>query len=158
MGGIIVVEFIDMRKSENKKKVFQRIKEEMQSDRSKHTILPLSKFGLMQITRQRVRPEVNIATREVCPTCGGTGKISASIIVADQVESMLEFCVKKQNEKKIRIAVHPYLYAYFTKGLFNSQQWKWFWKYHSWVTVVEDSSLALTEFNFYSKSGEMIEV
>ena len=77
-------------KAENKKKLYQTMKDEMKSDRSKYTVLPLSKFGLMQITRQRVRPELNIATREVCPSCGGTGKIQASILVADQLEKDLE--------------------------------------------------------------------
>ncbi len=158
MGGIIVVDFIDMRKSDNKKMIYKRIKEEMDDDRSKHTILPLSKFGLMQITRQRVRPEVNIITREECPTCGGTGQISASIIVADQIEEMLDYFLNKQNEKGVKLAVHPYLYAYLTKGVFSSVQIKWFKKYLKWVKIVEDSSLAITEFNFFNKSGEMIEV
>lgn len=157
MGGIIVVDFIDMRKSDNKKKVYQKIREEMSADRSKHTILPLSKFGLMQITRQRVRPELNITTRENCPTCGGTGKISASIIVADQIESNIEYFFNKQNEKKLTIAVHPYLSAFFTKGLL-SRQMKWFLKYHKWVNVVEDSSLAITEYNFFNKNGELIQI
>ena len=85
MGGIIVIDFIDMRKIENKKAVYQQIKEEMKDDRAKFTVLPLTKFGLMQITRQRVRPELNIVTKEICPTCGGTGKIAPSILVADQV-------------------------------------------------------------------------
>lgn len=158
MGGIIVIDFIDMRKAENKKKIFSAIRNEMDGDRSKHTILPLSKFGLMQITRQRVRPEVNIATREICPSCNGTGKISASIIVADQIENMLEYFFVKQNEKGIKISVHPYLYAYFTKGLLTSPQMKWFRKYHKWVKIVEDSSLALTEYNFFNKNGEIIEI
>jgi ribonuclease G len=138
--------------------IFKKMKEEMDDDRSKHTILPLSKFGLMQITRQRVRPEVNIITREECPTCGGTGQISASIIVADQIEEMLDYFLNKQNEKGVKLAVHPYLYAYLTKGIFSSVQIKWFRKYLKWVTIVEDSSLAITEFNFFNKSGEMIEV
>ena len=157
MGGIIVIDFIDMRRPENKKKVFQKIREEMESDRSKHTILPLSKFGLMQITRQRVRPELNIITREVCPTCGGTGKIAASIIVADQIENTINYFLTKQNEKKLTVAVHPYLFAYFSKGIF-SIRFKWFMKYYKWVNLVEDSSLAITEYNFLNGNGELIQV
>ncbi len=102
MGGIIVVDFIDMRKSENRKKVYDRIKEVMKDDRSKHTVLPLSKFGLLQITRQRVRPELNIATREVCPTCNGTGQITAAISIADQIEKTLDHILTAQNEKDHR--------------------------------------------------------
>lgn len=157
MGGIIVVDFIDMRKAENKKLLFQRMKEEMKSDRSKFTVLPLSKFGLMQITRQRVRPEVDIKTREVCPACNGTGKISASILVADQVEKDLDHLLQKQNEKKLTITIHPYLFAYFTKG-FISKQWKWFFKYKRWITLVEDSSIPITEYSFLNGLGEEIEL
>ena len=86
MGGIIVVDFIDMKRAENKKAIYDAMKDELKADRSKHTVLPLTKFGLMQITRQRVRPEVNIVTKEVCPACNGTGKIQASILVADKLE------------------------------------------------------------------------
>lgn len=156
MGGIIVIDFIDMRKSENKRLLHNKLKEEMDGDRSKHTILPLSKFGLMQITRQRVRPELNITTKEQCPTCGGSGSITASIIVADQVEKDLEYFFTKQNEKKLAISLHPYLYAYFKNGIF-SRRYKWFLKYMKWVDLVEDSSLAITEYNFINKNGEVIQ-
>lgn len=157
MGGIIVVDFIDMRKIENKKKLYAKMKEAMKDDRSKHTILPLSKFGLMEITRQRVRPELSITTKEVCPTCGGTGKISASIQVADQVENTIKYFFESQNEKKITVALHPYLYTYFTAGVF-SRRVKWFLKYFRWVNMVEDSSKALTEFEVLNAQGEPIQI
>lgn len=157
MGGIIVIDFIDMKRQENRKKVYERMKQEMSSDRSKYTVLPLSKFGLMQITRQRVRPEMNISTREVCPTCNGTGKISASLIVADQVEKNIEHIFSKQNEKKLTVSLHPYLYAYFTNG-FLSKRMRWFFKHHKWVKLIQDSSLGLTEFHFINASGEEIEL
>jgi ribonuclease G len=157
MGGIIVIDFIDMKKPENKKLLFDTMKEEMKADRSKFTVLPLTKFGLMQITRQRVRPEMNIVTKEKCPTCAGTGKISASILVSDQVERNLDFIMRKQNEKKITIVLHPFLHAYFTKGLM-SKQVKWFMKYHTWVKLREDSSLGLTSFKFFNRNEEEIEV
>ncbi|MBC8110343.1 MAG: Rne/Rng family ribonuclease, partial [Verrucomicrobia bacterium] len=114
MGGIIVIDFIDMKKADNKRVIHEQMKLEMKNDRSKFTVLPLSKFGLMQITRQRVRPEVNIGTGEICPTCGGTGKITASIMVSDQVETTLDYILSKQNEKNISIVLHPYLHGYFT--------------------------------------------
>ncbi len=156
MGGIIVVDFIDMRRSENRRKVYDKIKEVMKADRSKHTVLPLSKFGLLQITRQRVRPELNIATREVCPTCGGTGQISAAISIADQIEKTLDYILTSQNEKKITVSLHPYLFAFFTKGIF-SKRVKWYLKYLKWVQLVEDSSLGLTEYNVLNNRGELIE-
>ncbi|MEM1407550.1 MAG: Rne/Rng family ribonuclease [Bacteroidota bacterium] len=157
MGGIIVVDFIDMKKTENKKLVYNTIKNEMASDRSKFTVLPLSKFGLMQITRQRVRPEMNITTREVCPSCNGSGKISASILVSDQIERTIEYLLSKQNEKDISVVVHPFIYAYFTKGTL-SRRLKWYLKYFKWVKLIQDSSIAITEYKFYNKLGEEIDV
>jgi ribonuclease G len=157
MGGIVVVDFIDMRKTSNRKLVFEKVKDEMKNERAKFTVLPLSKFGLMQITRQRVRPEMNIATQEKCPTCNGTGKIGASILVSDEIEKNISFILSKQNEKRISISVHPYLYAYFTKGLPSKQQ-KWFLKFNKWVKLIEDSSLAVTNFEIHDQNGEAIKV
>ncbi len=155
MGGIIVIDFIDMRRSENRKKVYDRVKAEMKDDRSKFTILPLSRFGLMQITRQRVRPELNISTQEICPTCNGTGKISASILISDTIEKNLEYILTKQNERSLTIALHPYLYAYFRQGLV-SRQVRWFMKYQKWVNLVEDTSMGITEYKFLNRQGEEI--
>lgn len=157
MGGIIVVDFIDMKKAENKKKLYDTMKEEMKNDRSKFTVLPLSKFGLMQITRQRVRPEMNITTREQCPTCLGTGTVSATLSISDQAEQVLEHLLLKQNEKNVSLMVHPYLYTYFTKG-FPSRRMRWFLKYNRWVRMIQDSSLALNDFKFINKFGEEIEM
>ncbi|HEX9649998.1 MAG TPA: Rne/Rng family ribonuclease [Cyclobacteriaceae bacterium] len=157
MGGIIVIDFIDMRKSDNKKLLQKKMKEEMSADRSKFTVLPLSKFGLMQITRQRVRPEMNITTLETCPTCNGTGKIKASILVSDIIETSLDHLIIKQNEPAISIAVHPYIHAYFTNGVI-SRQMKWFFKYRKWITLIEDSSLGITDFKFLNKEAEVIEI
>jgi ribonuclease G len=157
MGGIIVIDFIDMRKADNKRMVNNKMKEFMSADRSKYTILPLSKFGLMQITRQRVRPELNIKTMEICPNCGGSGKVAPTIIISDHIERDINFLVEKQNEKDITLTVHPYLYAYFTKG-FISKRVKWFFKYKRWIGIVQDSSLGLTEYEFMNKMGEVIEV
>ncbi len=157
MGGIIIVDYIDMKNPEHKKLLYDRMKEEMKTDRSKFTVLPLTKFGLMQITRQRVRPEMNIITKEKCPTCNGTGSITASILVSDQVERNLEYLMIKQNEKKVTIALHPYLFAFFTKG-FISRQVKWLFKYNRWVKLIEDSSLGITDFKFRNVTGDDIEV
>ena len=156
MGGIIVVDFIDMRRAENRKKVYDRIKVEMKDDRSKHTILPLSKFGLLQITRQRVRPELNIATREVCPACAGSGQISASILIAEQIENTVELVMNNQNGGKLTLSLHPFLFSYFTKGMI-SRRMKWYFKHQKWVALIEDSSLAITEYNLLNDRGELIE-
>ncbi len=157
MGGIIVIDFIDMRNLENKKLIYKVMKEAMREDKAKSTVLPLSKFGLMQITRERVRPQMNIATKEVCPTCNGTGTISASILVSDLIEKNIEHLITKQNEKELVLAVHPYLYAFFTKG-FISQRVRWYFRYKRWVKIVKDTSLAIVEFKFLNREGEEIQL
>jgi ribonuclease G len=157
MGGIIVIDFIDLKKADNRRLIYEKMKEEMKDERSKYVILPLSKFGLMQITRQRVRPEMNIITQETCPTCNGTGKITASILVSDLIEHTLEFIFNKQNEKSVKIALHPYLFAYFTEGLI-SKRIQWYFKYKKWVTLEKDTSLGITEFKFKNAQGEEIEI
>lgn len=156
MGGIIVVDFIDMKDSENRRIIYEKMRDELKNDRSKTTVLPLSKFGLMEITRQRVRPELNITTMEICPTCNGSGKISASIAIADVIEHTINNILQKQNEKGIVLTVHPYLHAFFTKGIF-SRQMKWFLKYYKWVKIEKDSSLGLTEYQVINSQGEEID-
>lgn len=129
----------------------------MLQDRAKHTILPPSKFGLVQITRQRVRPEMNIVTVEKCPTCDGTGEIKASIVLMDDIESNLTYILREQNEKNITLNVHPYIAAFIKKGLV-SLQWKWFFKFGQWVKVKAISSYHLTEFHFLSSKDEEIKL
>lgn len=157
IGGIIVIDFIDMRSLQHKKMVFDALRDEMQTDKSKHTILPLTKFGLMQITRQRVRPALSIKTSETCPSCGGTGKITASILVSDKVHQTVDHLLNKQNEKRISFALHPFLYAHFTHGII-SKQVRWLLQYKKWVTLYKDSSLPITEFKVFNKDGEEIEM
>ena len=157
MGGIIVVDFIDMRNQENKRTLFKTMMEEMEQDRAKHTVLPLSKFGLMQITRERVRPQMSIATKEVCPTCNGSGKVEATILVTDQIEEHVHHLFIKQNEKSLILALHPFLHAYYTKG-FLSKRMKWYLKYRRPITLVKDSSLGITEFHFLNKDAEEIDL
>jgi ribonuclease G len=157
MGGIIVVDFIDMRNPDNKKLIYKIMRDEMETDKAKSTVLPLSKFGLMQITRERVRPQVNIITKETCPTCNGTGKITASILVSDLIEKTLDHLLVKQNESDLVLALHPYLHAFFTKGII-SHRVKWFFKYKRWLNLELDSSLGVTEFKFLNKEGEEIQL
>src|SRR5215510_7404994 len=127
IGGIIVVDFIDMKVPDNKKKLQEAMDGFMRVDRAKHAVLPISKFGLMQITRQRMRPEVNINTSEICPSCNGTGKISPTLLLVDEIENRLNYLVTHQH-KNLTIAVHPILHSHLTKGIF-SIAWKWNRKY-----------------------------
>ena len=157
MGGIVVVDFIDMHKPNNRKELFDYLKAEMSHDRAKHTILPPSKFGLVQITRQRVRPEMNIVTSEVCPACGGTGTIRPTILLLDDIENNFNYILEEQNEKNITLCVHPYIEAYIKKGLFTRQM-KWYFKYNQWIKVKSNPSFQITEFKFYSSKDEEIKL
>ncbi|HRC67807.1 MAG TPA: Rne/Rng family ribonuclease, partial [Bacteroidales bacterium] len=134
LGGIIVVDFIDMANPQNRKKLYEHLKEEMAKDRAKHTILPPSKFGLIQITRQRVRPETNVEVLELCPACMGTGQVKPSIILVDEIENKIRYLIHEQNEKQIKMSVHPYVYAYLTKG-FPSIQLRWVFKFKKWISI-----------------------
>jgi len=157
MGGIIVIDFIDMHNSENRQKVFEHITKLMENDHAKHYILPLSRFGLMQITRQRVRPETNIVTVETCPTCNGSGKTGPSIVFVDQLESNLEYLIKKIPNKFIKLKVHPYVAAFIKSGCF-SKKYRWMFRYHRFISVKADSSYTIFEYHFFESGGEEIEI
>lgn len=157
MGGIVVIDFIDMHKATNRKELHAFLKQCMATDRARHTILPPSKFGLVQITRQRVRPEMNIVTSEKCPTCEGTGQIRSSIVLMDDIENNLSFILKEQNEKNITLHVHPYIYAYIRSGLI-SRRMKWYMKYGSWIKVKSIPSYHLTQFHFFNAKEEEIKL
>lgn len=155
MGGIVCIDFIDMHDKENNKILFEKMKEFMKSDRAKHNILPPSKFGVIEITRQRVRPETEIITNETCPTCGGTGEIQASILFAEEIENNLNYLLLDRKEKSIALLVHPYLEAYFKKGLI-SRQWKWFFKFKKWIPVRGMAAHHLLEYAFVDGKNEEI--
>jgi len=155
MGGIIVIDFIDMHDTDNRQKVFQRMKEVMDADRTKHHILPLSKFCLMQITRQRVRPEQNIDTAEVCPACKGTGKVTPTILFADEIASKVDYIFSDLDHKKIEIQVHPYVEAYLKKGFLSIVR-KWRWKYMKKIDVVGVDNAGLLEVRFFNEAMEEI--
>ena len=157
MGGIIVIDFIDMKSAENRKSVYDAMKEELESDKAKSVVLPISKFGLMQITRQRVRPEMNITTNEVCPTCEGSGKISASLNVVNDIEENVKYLFTQQNAKKIKLEVHPFMESFLTKGLM-SRRLAWLIKYKAWVNIVVDTSLGLIDFRILDENDEKIEL
>ena len=156
MGGIIVIDYIDMDNADNRQKLYDRMKELMESDRARHNILPLSKFGLMQITRHRVRPALDIMTDEDCPVCNGKGKIPPSILFTDRLEAKIAFLVKKFKVKKFALHVHPYIAAYITQGFF-SLLWRWKNKYTRGVKLIPNQSLALLEYKIYDSEGQEID-
>lgn len=150
MGGIIVIDFIDMQQAENRQKLFDKMKACMEIDRAKHTILPLSKFGLMQITRQRVRPEMTVDTMEVCPVCHGTGKAEAAILIIDKIEDQLEYIACEKKCKNIVLKVHPFVGAYLKKGFF-SLRLKWAFRYRISLKVIDVPSYYIYEYHFYNQ-------
>ncbi|MEN9919541.1 MAG: hypothetical protein RL662_1977 [Bacteroidota bacterium] len=157
LGGIIVIDFIDMVEGEHRNKLMTRMQELMSNDRAKHNILPLSKFGLMQITRQRVRSEMVIDTTEICPTCFGKGEIKPSILFTDSLQSKISYLVHKLNVKKFTLHVHPYIAAFINQG-FPSLKFRWMWKYGLGMKIIPDQSLAFMEYHFYDMNKEEIDL
>ncbi|MDR3047252.1 MAG: ribonuclease E/G, partial [Bacteroidales bacterium] len=155
MGGIISIDFIDLDKKSNQKKLFTTFSDYMRSDKSRHTILPLNQFGIMQVTRHRVRKETNIDTSEMCPACQGSGKIKPSIMIVDEIENTIDFLINKQLEKNISIVVHPFLYSYLTQN-FKIYRLKWIIKYKQWIKITPNESFYLTQYQFYNKAKEEI--
>ena len=155
IGGIIIVDFIDMKTPDNKKKLYEAMKKAMKIDRAQHTILPLSKFGLMQITRQRGRPEIHINTAEKCPTCKGTGKINPTVLLTDEIERDLNFIVNSQPPAALTLEVHPFVHAYLKKGL-PSMQMHWFVKFGRWIKIKPDTNLQMIAYKFFDENDEEI--
>lgn len=156
IGGIIIIDFIDMRNKEHRQELMHAMRKFMKKDRAQHTILPLSKFGLMQITRQRVRPEVKINTAEVCPTCNGSGKVNATILLTDEIERDLGYILQSRPHSQISVKVHPFVGAYLKQGLWKSKQFKWFFSFYKWIKIQQDADLPMMSYKFYDKGEDEI--
>jgi ribonuclease G len=154
IGGIIVVDFIDMKLPDNKKRLHEAMETFMRLDRAKHAALAISKFGLMQITRQRMKPEMTINTQEVCPSCQGTGKISSALILEDEIEKNLSY-LAMQKHRGLKVVVHPILHAYLTKGLISKRR-RWSWKFKQDIKIQSNNNFHLTEFHFFDNQDEEI--
>jgi ribonuclease G len=157
MGGIIIVDFIDMNLAEDRQLLYERMCKNMQKDRARHNILPLSKFGLMQITRQRVRPAMDVSVEETCPTCFGKGKIKSSILFTDQLESKIDHLVNKIGVKTFYLHVHPYVAAYINQGMISLKR-KWQFKYGLGVHVISSQKMAFLQYEFYDAKKEYIDM
>ena len=157
MGGIIIVDFIDMKLPEDRQLLYERMCKNMQKDRAKHNILPLSKFGLMQITRQRVRPAMSVNVDEVCPTCFGKGTIKSSILFTDTLENKIDTLVNKIEVHKFFLHVHPYVAAYINKGVFSLKR-QWQMKYGLGVHVIPSQKLAFLQYEFYDADRQFIDM
>ena len=157
MGGIIIVDFIDMKLPEDRQLLYERMCKNMQKDRAKHNILPLSKFGLMQITRQRVRPAMSVDVEETCPTCFGKGTIKSSILFTDTLESKIDTLVNHIGISKFYLHVHPYVAAFINKGVFSLKR-QWQLKYGLGVKIVPSQKLAFLQYEFYDTDKQFIDM
>lgn len=158
LGGIIIVDFIDMKVPENKRVVQNEIEQCMNSDRARHTVLPISKFGLLQITRQRLRPEIDINTSETCPTCNGTGEARSSELITDDIENKLAY-LTKLNKSGLNLHVHSILHSHITKGFFNNLNKRWNKQFGVKIKVIEEPHYELVKYTLHdSKTGEEIKI
>lgn len=157
MGGIVIVDFIDMDTVEHRNALFKKMQELMETDRAKHNVLPLTKFGLMQITRQRVRPATEINTTEVCPVCNGTGKISSSVVIDEAIERKLAWYVGEKGITNLTLKVSPILGSYLSRGLFTSILGKWKKKYKCKLELVEVTDFTVLQNEFYNEKGDKLE-
>ena len=156
MGGIIVIDFIDMTLNDHKQKVYDVMRDLMENDRTKHTILPLTKFGLMQITRQRVRPVVDIVTEEKCPACQGKGTVRPALLFIDEIEKDLAFIVNKIKTKSLVLQVHPFVASFLSYGLIPVYV-KWSLRYKIHLRVRPISSYHTLEHSFLDKDNNEID-
>ncbi len=156
MGGIIVIDFIDMHTGANKQLLYEKMKSFMSTDRTKHNILPLSKFGLMQITRQRVRPELTETKSEICPVCKGSGQANASVLVVDDIYENFKNIITKTKHQYIELRVHPYLASYLTSGTLKSIRFKWFLQHRRWCKIKGVENYSFLDYKFFNKEGERI--
>ena len=136
-------------------KLFEHMTKAMASDRAKHNILPLSKFGLMQITRQRVRPALDIVTTEACPSCYGKGQVQPSLLFTDTLKEKLHYLIDDLKVTDFIMYVHPFVDAYIKKGLLSVYR-KWRMELGRKFRILPDESLAYLQYKVIdSKHNEI---
>ncbi|MDR2512112.1 MAG: Rne/Rng family ribonuclease [Bacteroidales bacterium] len=155
IGGIIVVDFVDMREGKNRRTLYVKMHELMSKDKTKHSILPPNKFGLIEITRQRTKPQTNIEVLEKCPICDGTGKVKSNILVLDDIEQHLEYLMA-HHHRKVVLEVNPFIYSYLKLGFWSMQK-KWWWKYKKRIKIHQNQAFHYLQYKFFDEKGEIKE-
>ena len=155
LGGIVIIDFIDLHKAVNRQTLYDEMTKLMATDKAKHTVLPLTKFGLMQITRQRVRPVAVESVSDVCPTCNGSGKIEPTVLLDKKIENQISFLTQDRGHKFIKLVVSPYVAAFLRKGLW-SLRLRWMWRYKTWLHIVADQSVGIVDTRFFDKRGKQL--
>ena len=153
LGGIVIIDFIDLHKAQNKQALFDEMVKLMATDKAKHTVLPLTKFGLMQITRQRVRPVAVQDVTDVCPTCNGTGRIEPTVLLDKKIENKISYLAQDAGHKYIKLRVSPYVSTYLNHGLWSLRR-RWMWKYKIQLKIVADQSVGIVDVHYYDKEGK----
>ena len=151
-GGIIIVDFIDMHKAASRQMLFDEMVKLMATDKAKHTVLPLTKFGLMQITRQRVRPVAVQEVKDVCPTCRGTGKIEPTVLLDKKIENQISLLTVDRGHRYLKLVVSPYVAAFLHKGLW-SLRWQWMLRYKAWIRIVADQSVGIVDVKYRDRKN-----
>jgi len=150
LGGIVIIDFIDLHKAQNKQALYDEMVKLMSTDKAKHTVLPLTKFGLMQITRQRVRPVAVESVSDVCPTCNGTGKIEPTVVLDKKIENQISFLTEDRGQKYIKLVVSPYVASFLKKGFWSLRR-RWEWKYKVRIDIAEDQSIGIVEVHYHDR-------
>ena len=150
LGGIVIIDFIDLHKAQNRQALYDEMVKLMATDKAKHTVLPLTKFGLMQITRQRVRPVAVEEVSDVCPTCNGSGKIEPTVLLDKKIENQISFLTQDRGHKYIKLVVSPYVASFLKQGLWSLRR-RWQWKYKVRLHVVADQSLGIVEVHYHDR-------
>ena len=156
MGGIICIDFIDMQNKDNQKKLSDVLRDAMKDDKAKHNVLPPSRFGVVEITRERVKPVTKVVTTEKCPSCDGKGVVQSSLLFTEEIENSVRFLSEEGTHKEIRLVVHPMVEAYLNRGWFSSIAKSWRKKYKLKLSVEASSNSAFLEYHIYDKEGEEV--
>ncbi len=109
IGGLIVCDFIDLEDEKNQKKIYDEMKKEFRKDRARVSVLPMTEYGLVQITRQRIRENILATMNEVCPFCNGSGLLTKKSNLLHDIDEWLKRFKNSSNEKKLILSVHPSL-------------------------------------------------
>ena len=152
MGGIVIIDFIDMHKAQSRQMLHEEMTKMMSTDKAKHTILPLTKFGLMQITRQRVRPVAVEETTDVCPTCHGTGRVEPTILLEKKIENQIQLLACERHKKYVNLRVSPYVASYICHGLWSLRR-RWMYRYKIRIKVTSDQSVGMIDVNYLDEKG-----
>lgn len=136
--------------------LYEKLREELKDDKAKHNVLPPSRFGVVEITRQRVREVTDISTEEKCPCCEGSGSVQASVLITDQIENNLRYLVEEYKAKKIVLRTHPFIAAFLKAGLISMRR-KWSMKYKVNLKVQADNDTSYLDYKFLNDKGEFLE-